>query len=496
MARADVLDVLYAKQISPLDFKFDSLIAPPMLSFISMQDIYELNKIATSIKLSSKPKQKYKMIDDILKPKGFKKLASGTNRVVYKCLDNQNVVLKIAIDQVGLGDNPSEYMNQFKLKPFCTKVFEVSPCGTVALVERVNPITSREEYMQIAGNVFDLLVNKIIGKYVLEDIGTKYFQNIGIRNGFGPVLLDFPYVYDLDGAKLYCNKPNGDGTVCGGLIDYDSGFNKLVCEKCGKQYFAKQLAAYKNDNVITISKGDMEDMSISIKRGNEVVERFENYSSTATIKKQEKADVTIKGYDKYEERIKTKKEDSVSVSAPVQKLDTPNKNLNVYTSEVVKNVAEERCNKNISSSDFAGGIKKEVFSNHQEQEEVEKDDPSLVVSAGSFGTSLGNLMPNIDFGEESEDKEDSIEEETVEDVEVESETDADEAVEEEPVVEAEEDQEEEFDEIDEDEEDVELLVGLDLGDEQLQDGTIVTSKIDVVDNDEFNDKMSSLSEAY
>ena len=113
------------------------------------------------MKLAAKPKLKYKMIDQILVPRGFKKLASGTNRVVYKCLNDQSVVLKVAYDEVALKDNPAEYRNQFYLKPFCAKVFEVSPCGTVALQERVQPIVTREEYIQVASDVFDLLVNKI-----------------------------------------------------------------------------------------------------------------------------------------------------------------------------------------------------------------------------------------------------------------------------------------------------------------------------------------------
>ena len=35
----------------------------------------------------------------------------------------------------------------------------------------------------------------------MADIGTNFFMNWGIRPGFGPVLLDYPYVYELDGNK-------------------------------------------------------------------------------------------------------------------------------------------------------------------------------------------------------------------------------------------------------------------------------------------------------
>ena len=83
------------------------------------------------------------------------------------------------------------------LKPFVTKMFECSPCGTVATVERVEPITSRQEFLSVADDIFDLLNQQILGQYILEDIGTNYFMNYGLRKGFGPVLLDYPYLFEL-----------------------------------------------------------------------------------------------------------------------------------------------------------------------------------------------------------------------------------------------------------------------------------------------------------
>lgn len=272
MARADIFSILYSKRVSALDFKWDLMMAPPLLNIISIQDIYALNQIAISNKLASKPDEKYKMMDAILAQRHFKRLASGTNRVVYKYLEDQSLCLKVAFDRVGLKDNPQEYQNQFKLRPFVTKIFEVSPCGTVALVERVEPIVTREEYLHVIDDVFNLLVEKIIGKYVVDDIGTRFFQNIGIRKYFGVVLLDFPYVYELDGAKMYCNwQDPGTHEYCLGEIDYDDGFNYLVCTKCGKQYQAKQLAKQVEQKTIVIEKkGVTHAMRIRLMRGDEV----------------------------------------------------------------------------------------------------------------------------------------------------------------------------------------------------------------------------------
>ena len=181
MAKTNVLQALYEKRKSPLEFNFDMLTAPPLLSLVTPQDIYELNRIARSVKLSGKIEEKYKLIDNIMTRRGFVKLHAGTNRVVYRFLEDQRFVLKIAVDRVGLGDNPAEYNNQFLLKPFVTKIFEVSSCGTVAVVERVDAILSREEFASVADDVFNLLTKFIIGKYVIEDAGSQYFMNFGVR---------------------------------------------------------------------------------------------------------------------------------------------------------------------------------------------------------------------------------------------------------------------------------------------------------------------------
>lgn len=327
MASADMMKILYAKKISPLDFKWDSLFAPSLLSLISMEDIYRLNQIVMSNKLSSKPQEKYKLIDDIVTARGFKKIASGTNRITYKYLDNQTIVIKIALDRVGIKDNPAEYINQFKLKPFVTKVFEVSPCGTVGLFERVEPITTREEFLHISDDVFDLLVEKIIGKYVVQDVGSSFFQNYGVRLGFGPVLLDFPYVYELDGSKMYCNRKDPvTHQYCLGEIDYDIGLNNLICTKCGKLYLAKQLEKQVNDkNIIVQRKGVNQAMEIILTRGDEIVETIRTNEESKTILPKEKLlDIKVKNIERYDKNQKPYNDNNS------RKKDRYKKNRNEY----------------------------------------------------------------------------------------------------------------------------------------------------------------------
>lgn len=269
MAKADVLDILRMKQTSPLEFHFDNLWIPPIQYYLTPQDIEGLRQIATSIKLSSKIREKYKMIDAIMKPRGFKRFSAGTNRIVYSFSEDTRFVVKIAVDKVGMQDNPREYENQFAIKPFCAKMFYTSPCGTVGFAERVLPIKNRDEFKEIADDVFSILVNQILGLYVMEDVGTNYFMNWGIRPGFGPVLLDAPYLYKLDGNKLHCTKfiPEKGG-LCDGEIDYDAGFNHLVCQRCGKIYLASDLRDNSIENKIIIKGGTQ--MKIAIKEGDKI----------------------------------------------------------------------------------------------------------------------------------------------------------------------------------------------------------------------------------
>ena len=236
------------------EFDYDHLFARPLYSFMSQTDTDKLYNIASSIRYAGNPRKKFKAIDEVLRPLGFQKLSAGTNRLCYKHLEDPSIVLKVAFDAVALKDNPTEFMVQNSIKPFCTKIFEVSPDGAVGLAERVQPIQNREEFSTCANEVYDL-INILTRYFILADIGSHYFMNYGIRtlNNFGPVLLDFPYIFEPDGDKLVCHAPNENNPdgICGGLIDYDAGFNELVCLKCGVKYRAIELArAIKNNEII------------------------------------------------------------------------------------------------------------------------------------------------------------------------------------------------------------------------------------------------------
>ena len=288
----EVEKLLYTKMVDSRAVSFENIPQPAtILSLLTMEDIMQLNKIAKSKRLASKPKEKFSMITQIMERRGFKKLAAGTNRLVFKYMENQSFVVKVAFCQVALTDNLRELYNQHLLKPFVTKVFDVTPCGTVGLFERVNPISSRESFMTIASDVYDIIINHLVGRYVIDDMGSKFFMNWGVRDGQFPVLLDFPYVFELDGSKLYCNKPDPMSPTgfCGGEIDYDDGFNYLVCQKCGKSYLASDLRLKdaKAAPLIVDQKGDL-NMQVRVEMDGNLVSSVDTTKETAVYEKPKK----------------------------------------------------------------------------------------------------------------------------------------------------------------------------------------------------------------
>lgn len=275
----ELMNVMYGGTTTLEQFNWDRMHTIPILSLMSMQDIDYIRKLILSPRYSGNNKFKMDKIDEVMHFRGFTRFAGGTNRLVYIHPAAPNAVFKVAIDSVGITDNPAEYHNQELLKPYCCKVFECSPCGTIASFERVYRITTFDEFYQIADDYFYILSRKIIGKYVMEDIGIDFFMNVGIRVGCHPVILDFPYLYELDGRKLRCGNELDNGTICGGEIDYDDGFNKLICKKCGRIYRAKDLAKPPETSrifVINENEEETKNMTTRLYRGNRIVRLMED----------------------------------------------------------------------------------------------------------------------------------------------------------------------------------------------------------------------------
>ena len=284
MTDNSVLNLLYKGTISKQDLNWDNMNTIPILYLLTVQDIEYIRKLILSPRYSGNNKLKMEKINEVMHLRGFTQFAGGTNRIVYTHPSAPNTVFKVAIDSVGINDNPAEFRNQYFLKPYCCKVFECSPCGTIASFEKVDRITTFEEFYTIADDYWYLITKVILGKYVMEDIGIDYWMNFGIRkldSGCspeicGPVILDFPYLFELDGAKLECQNQLPDGTICHGEIDYDIGFNKLVCKKCGRRYHARDLSKRSDGIGILIRQKGSKRMKLEIKRGDKVVKTFDS----------------------------------------------------------------------------------------------------------------------------------------------------------------------------------------------------------------------------
>ena len=334
-----IVNLLYRGTSTIQEFQWDNMTTTPMMMLITPEDIGYIRNLILSPRYSGNNNFKMDKIDEIMNARGFSRFAGGTNRLVYSHPSAPNAVFKVAIDSVGISDNPAEYRNQEFLKPYCCKVFECSPCGTIASFEKVERITTVEEFYSIADDYFYILSRVILGKYIMEDIGIDYFMNIGIRRGCYPVILDFPYLFELDGNKLECCNILDDGTVCHGEIDYDDGFNKLVCKKCGRVYHARDLAKPPKESSVLLRNKGVQKMKITAYKDGKIVrcvntEGEQSYVSPEpqTPDMQETLDAVANGMTVIHIDLKTKTKKIYRPNEPI-----PNENHHPVNNSVCDN---------------------------------------------------------------------------------------------------------------------------------------------------------------
>lgn len=321
---------MYKGTTTSLGEYFDTLQAPPLCSILTDYDIAEIRKIVTSVRLAGNVHRRLFGINEILAKRGLVKLAGGTNRVVYSHPMYPNIVIKIALDRVGMKDNPSEYYVQNLLKPFCTKIFEITEDGLIAVAEKVERVRNIKEYTEMSDDIYSLYLYFVKEKgLVMEDIGVKFFMNWGNRPMFGPVILDFPYCYEIDPKKLHCKNVDEYGRICNGEIDYDDCFNFLVCKRCGKIHRALEISKGRFEEAIADSKlmrnlGGLK-MEIKITRGNTV----EKTVNTPDVKKSIGKPAVAKYW-----RTKTKCNDATGVSSDRVKIELRRGNRTVVTDGV------------------------------------------------------------------------------------------------------------------------------------------------------------------
>lgn len=275
-----------------LEAMFESISGPQVYNFLNEAELKMINKIILHKKDRSFNK-KLQKLDGIIKPKGFKRSGCGTNRVVYEPLDpNARFCLKIALDRAGKSNNPDEIVNQKYLKPFVAKCFDVSDDGNVGVFERVIPIENLNQFWSVRDDIFSI-IEKLIGRFIIDDFGTRAFKNWGIRPGFGPVLLDYADMYILDPKILVCNRPRNfnPNDICDGEIDYNEGFNNLICTKCGSLHNASEFKHGRQKLSVVASKGRrIDDMawSCTIYKNGEVIATTEKAKFNDVVEQEQK----------------------------------------------------------------------------------------------------------------------------------------------------------------------------------------------------------------
>ena len=341
-----ILNKLYRGTKSIEDFNWDNLTSIPLLYLISREEIDALRRIATSPRYSGNGPLRMKMIKEIMNNRGFTFFAGGTNRLVFEHPMAPNTVFKVGIDKKGVTDNPAEFYNQELLKPYCCKIFECSPCGTIASVEKVDRISNYDEFLDILPDYMALIGKFISGKYVMEDIGINYFLNYGIRRGnsigSGLVLLDYPYLFELDGRKLVCGIRLENGTICNGEIDWHPTFNYLHCEKCGRIINARDLAKLPEDSGILIREGGSRRMKITVRRGGKVEKVIDTNKISTHFVKEDINNTQVTNRTKLVvkvTRVEVEEEKPSNVlGGPIMRTGVPNANKRVYSDNTVKSI--------------------------------------------------------------------------------------------------------------------------------------------------------------
>lgn len=363
------------KSMTADQFEYEKLSCPySIIQLFSNNDLWLLYEYASSPKYSSKPVEKTKLIDQLMRSRGFIKLQGGTNRICYKFIEDSSFVVKVAYDNGGLKDNPAEFYNQKFLNPFCTKVFECAPNGAVATFERVHGIKSREEFYTIHAEVFRLIKEFIIPcGFLMEDIGTEFFMNYGVREGFGPVLLDFSFLYQVDTKKLYCSKPdyNSPTGCCEGEIDYDPGYNFLYCTKCGIKYKAIELSKRLADNTTLIRGrkriGGRKQMKLTFNGGDH------NYNNETIVAEGNKFANNIPKMEVKESSIRTEKPEGKRTNVKFN-LDIKGGDKEVVKEDAVEEKQEEVKAVEESKVETTMVVYPEVV----KQEEETKEEDSLI----------------------------------------------------------------------------------------------------------------------
>lgn len=188
-----------------------------------------------------------------LAPLGFEWHGTGTNRVVFTHCDYDNLVFKFAVDYMGIKDNNAEMRlsnEEEVLSEYIVECFEnigtvltqlkadmvgIEPYGTV---DRFNELKIYKKYIKP-------VLEKLVGLYVLDDVGKDKYNNWGWMvkedGELRPIMIDYAYLYPTSECDLRCNRYIEEkGGKCGAMMEYNKKLTHFKCPVCGsKKTFSK-----------------------------------------------------------------------------------------------------------------------------------------------------------------------------------------------------------------------------------------------------------------
>jgi len=201
------------------------IIRSRILEYFNKQLLVDLYNVCKSVKISDNNQKTNIMIEVLNKHKlDYVELGPGTNRFAILI---DNYVFKIALDKWGIQDNLNEFTMSDELQPYVIKVYETNE---LILACEYITVISKEEFIEQKGNLQSIL-SILAESYLLGDVGTvpRNYLNWGYRDNGDLVILDFAYIYRINGDELLCS-------VCNQFVDYDNNFHDLKCPKCNKKY--------------------------------------------------------------------------------------------------------------------------------------------------------------------------------------------------------------------------------------------------------------------
>lgn len=213
-----------------------------ILKFLNFDVMKDMNKVCQS-KRTTDNNEKAKMMLNVLDKHeiDYEQLGAGTNRLAVLI---DGYVFKLALDRWGLQDNKNEYTTSKELQPFVAKTYECNENGLVLVGEYVTVLSKDEFNDEAVKNEMRKILGLISWDYLLDDVGVvvKNFMNWGYRDDGQLVILDYAYVYRIEGEEMICGNILDDNNICSTMLEYDGyNFDRIHCPSCKKKFTAMDI---------------------------------------------------------------------------------------------------------------------------------------------------------------------------------------------------------------------------------------------------------------